>query len=1232
MKNPIKKLLMATALCTSLSACGGGGGAGGAVGTVQNWVNEDLSNLSGATSNINYWNNILQDYLSSTSSSASVQSILTGPSEEDRAKAQTLLTILQQANEAWENSNNIIDGLSDSEKYAELNKTSYKEAYQAIQFLNNNVKPLVQKVASGESLSVTEFNSMDSRDEGQKIMDTYDAESFVAEKSVKTFEKDVEVNGPSHGTSAEYEDTDSATTSNSDHPPTNWTTINLKGGQQSRTVYKVTPIYKNITTQVCKFDRTTKLNGDVVEGTQVCPAPSVEKVFVRNDITEVTEYRDGDNPVLDGYPVKVGDWVEKEETIDLDASQRITNGGQTAGETILDTSVVGTTQYNDEEVTIVDNGNGTSTETKKTWKYTVTTKNWKKQDFEWITTEEKKKEKFRKIKERTQTWTYKYLDNSTEDIVQEKETEVVQNWEPRHVGDYEEVSKVKSEPAEWLTTWTTTHKIDVDGSVQTTQQTYPNDENPNLGTQTANMSAIVNDHKTSEYNNSTGLNMINAAEAYAKGWTGKGAVLGVVDTWQQTDHPELDGKYKYYKNYTRQTDTDGDGVYDSRIEPDKTQIHGTHVAGIIAGKRDGSGTHGVAFDAELVGANIDKYANGNVSKSEAQNAVHDFAKLKDPNGENMNIVAVNMSFNNELHYLTDRGNYNVTQLSDGTFNAPKVTEYINNNNRGQATYWKVATDNDIILVNSAGNSQYIGDHVPADPGIWAVETDANGELILGGKMIIVGNWTGTGVSGNKAGHICMSIVDNKCNDTNKISDFYILAPGMNINSTVPTDSGNSYMNMSGTSMAAPHVTGAFGIINQMWPHMKGDSLVKLLLNTADKDLKDGNNNLVYDVNIHGQGLLDLNEATKPQGAVGLNLTGRTNGPIIGVQGTYFATGTALPSNLKNLNIMVLDEYERDYYMNLGSSFTVKDNRKVSDIDVMMKGHTYLPIQSMYGNFAQGGNYDLGYMNFGVYTGESGNGDFSANIGKDFMLSDKFKLKTSIGQMNEQDNWLGNSSDGVLAVGDNNVTNFGQFGIEYQLGNNVLSFDYSKGFTDINTTDNSLITGFNNVETESMKLAYEIHRDQNNSWGFSLSTPSHITKGTMNLMVPESRTLDGTVNYTNIESDLSSGKIEKDIGFFFSHTPTDDMDASFNFKAEYRQDIAGVDGQDGVNLAFNYVKKLNTNCKFLWMKNPKCYEKDSNGKQVLKANLYDDRNNNSIALTHGLVYDLETDKFVPIKKK
>ena len=91
-----------------------------------------------------------------------------------------------------------------------------------------------------------------------------------------------------------------------------------------------------------------------------------------------------------------------------------------------------------------------------------------------------------------------------------------------------------------------------------------------------------------------------------------------------------------------------------------------------------------------------------------------------------------------------------------------------------------------------------------------------------------------------------------------------------------------------------------------------------------------------------------------------------------------------------------------------------------------------------------------------------------------------------------------------------------------------------------------------------------------------------------------------------------------------------MDASFNFKAEYRKNISGVAGQDGVNLAFQYIKKLNTNCKFLWMKNPKCFEISENGEEILKANLYHN-NNEDNTTKHGLVYDLKTDKFIPINK-
>ena len=131
---------------------------------------------------------------------------------------------------------------------------------------------------------------------------------------------------------------------------------------------------------------------------------------------------------------------------------------------------------------------------------------------------------------------------------------------------------------------------------------------------------------------------------------------------------------------------------------------------------------------------------------------------------------------------------------------------------------------------------------------------------------------------------------------------------------------------------------------------------------------------------------------------------------------------------------------------------------------------------------------------------------------------------------------------------------------------------------------------------------------------------------MDLEVAESVNLDGSINYADISSDLSQSTKEKNFGFFFNHTATHDLDASYNFSAEYRQDIAGEEGKDGVNLAFNYVKKFSGACGFLWMKNPKCYNADGSKKDI-KA-MYANQGEDNLT-KHGLKYDLETDKFIPI---
>jgi subtilisin family serine protease len=790
------------------------------------------------------------------------------------------------------------------------------------------------------------------------------------------------------------------------------------------------------------------------------------------------------------------------------------------------------------------------------------------------------------------------------------------------------------------------------------------DNDENLGTRTVGYNTDKTTYETDEYTeNGMGWaggsgKQVNASSAYSKGWTGKGSIVAVADTGYDTDHTEFDGQvvgsrrsgflYTFEKkngageviDEQQFFDHDLDNIDNFQNNPDyeeeKTDFfyttendiaawhtmkiqdnhgHGSHVLGTILAKKDGTGMHGMAYDAKAVVIKI-----GEGRSVSLDHAASGFSWAADQGA-----IVGNLSANRNYDSWF-RGN--VQSLTDGTYQAPiqynsnneKVVDYSDGMYIGQMTsnIWKDATDKGLVLVNSAGNQ---GLEYSAMPGWFATETDADGNLVLGGKVLIVGSynfnannldsWT------NKAGHLCRVVVDNACTDTHKTSDFYVLAPG----NTYSTNNEGSYDNMSGTSMAAPIVTAQVAVLHQMWPHMKGENLVKLVTTTADKEITG------YDVNIHGQGIVDFDEATKPQGAVGIPTTGRVDGGTSSISNTYATGSASMQSAISAVQIMVLDDFDRDYYMNIGKSFTVKDSRKYSDVQMLVDNkNTFLPHQQMYGSFTQGGQYDLkNNYNFGFYTGESGNGDYSLNVGKDFYINNKFKLRTSVGYMSEQETWLGNESDGVLAVGDNNDTQSANIGVAYQLGNNVLTLDYSKGKTDINTVDGSLIKSFSDVETESYRLAYEINKDTHTTFGWSFSLPSHITSGSMDLEVAESVNLDGTINYTKINSDLVQGTKEKNIGFFYSKSPAEMFDTGLNFTAEYRTDKSGVANNDGVEMAVKMVKKFAGSCKFLWMKNPKCFDENGN----MKSNLFGTSIDN--ATKHGLVYDLKTDKFIPLKK-
>ena len=152
--------------------------------------------------------------------------------------------------------------------------------------------------------------------------------------------------------------------------------------------------------------------------------------------------------------------------------------------------------------------------------------------------------------------------------------------------------------------------------------------------------------KTAEYKADWGLDAMHAADAYALGFNGKGAVVGMMDTGALDSHPEFSKerfKYVTYKpGFYSSTgnrypvpgfDTFGNGAYEigqSFVDSlsNKGQAgevkqltgawilhvndsHGTHVVGTIGANRDGKEMHGVAWGADVIVGNNGGLDNSN---------------------------------------------------------------------------------------------------------------------------------------------------------------------------------------------------------------------------------------------------------------------------------------------------------------------------------------------------------------------------------------------------------------------------------------------------------------------------------------------------------------------------------------------------------------------------------------------------------------------------------------------
>jgi len=123
--------------------------------------------------------------------------------------------------------------------------------------------------------------------------------------------------------------------------------------------------------------------------------------------------------------------------------------------------------------------------------------------------------------------------------------------------------------------------------------------------------------QTSEYKASWYLDKINAAPAYAMGYTGKGVLTAVVDSGIDVNHHEFAGRISTLSR-SFHYGTEPDDLRDIN-EDGGINGHGTMVSGIIGAVRDGKGSVGVAPGADIMSLRVDWYfrEDGELASNEA---------------------------------------------------------------------------------------------------------------------------------------------------------------------------------------------------------------------------------------------------------------------------------------------------------------------------------------------------------------------------------------------------------------------------------------------------------------------------------------------------------------------------------------------------------------------------------------------------------------------------------------
>lgn len=391
--------------------------------------------------------------------------------------------------------------------------------------------------------------------------------------------------------------------------------------------------------------------------------------------------------------------------------------------------------------------------------------------------------------------------------------------------------------------------------------------------------------ETAEYNKNWGLKAMKASSAYALGYYGQGVKVGMMDSGFLTTHQELSGdrwhtvkfegtysqsgerypQYAFKDEYGRPQNNGDTGKYnkgdkfsvDGAYNPDFNDNHGTGCAGVYAGNRDGVGMHGVAWGSEFYSANT----GGTDSTNYGPFLDYNFFKAGYDALVNSGVKIINNSFGTNLKQVDENGKIVTYYQSGPELTTVKDIEYeyflfkkqYNNNDadpelKGKSfvdAAWDAVKGKDVIQVFTNGNNDRANPYHRALYPYFNPEAEAQWIAIAGLRQMD----KNTDPDNYK--------LEANFNEAGYAKYWTLTGPGQNGN-TANIKGDDQYGGYSGTSMAAPFISGAFGVLASRYQDMSAVQVREVLLTTANHKNADGTDM---------EGWANVNKTTPAEGEV-----------------------------------------------------------------------------------------------------------------------------------------------------------------------------------------------------------------------------------------------------------------------------------------------------------------------------------------------------------------------------